>query len=237
MHEEIGVVRGLDDERRRCRVARQHEPPPRTRLAEHVRGGNGAAGVDRHLLSGLQPSARRAVRDAQRVCGVDVEPPGPLRLHDRVPERLGAVLDRESLDRVVAPLEPLPRLELDDRQRVREPPEERVQPLEQFAQAARPVDRQRRLVPATQRERLQHPRQAEEVVGVEVREEDLLQVGQADRRPLQLALRPLAAVEQEPLAAAPDEERSRGALRRRHRGSRAEEDDVEVHPAILGTRR
>ena len=147
------------------------------------------------------------------------------------------MLDRESLDRVFAPLEPLPRLELDDCQRVREPPEERVQPLEQLAQAARPVDRQRRLVPATQRERLQHPRQAEEVVGVEVREEDLLQVGQADRRPLQLALRPLAAVEQEPLAAAPDEEGRRPALRGRHRGGCAEEDDVEVHRPILGTRR
>ena len=78
------------------------------------------------------------------------------------------------------------------------------------------------------------PGQAEEVVGVEVREEDLLQVGQADRRALQLPLRPLAAVEEEPLAAAADEQRRRPALRGRHRGGRAEEDDVEIHAAILG---
>jgi hypothetical protein len=72
---------------------------------------------------------------------------------------------------------------------------------------------------------------------VEVREEDLLQVGQADSRPLQLPLRPLAAVEQEPLAATPDDQRRRPALRGRHRSGCAEEDDVEVHPAILGRRR
>ena len=73
------------------------------------------------------------------------------------------------------------------------------------------------------------------MVGVEVREEDLLQVGQADRRALQLALRPLAAVEEKPLAAAPHEQCRRSTLRRGHRGGRAEKDDVEVHPAILGT--
>ena len=71
---------------------------------------------------------------------------------------------------------------------------------------------------------------------MKVREEDLLQVGQADRRALQLPLRPLSAVEQEPLAAAPDEKRGGRALRRRHRGGGAEEYDVEVHAAILGTR-
>ena len=71
---------------------------------------------------------------------------------------------------------------------------------------------------------------------MEVREEDLLQVGQPDRGTLQLALRPLAAVEEQPLTSAPDEQRRRPALRGRHRGGRAEEDDVEVHRAILGTR-
>ena len=70
---------------------------------------------------------------------------------------------------------------------------------------------------------------------MEVREEDLLQIREADRRPLQLPLRPLAAVEKETLAATAHEQRRGAALRGRHRGSGAEEDDVEVHPAILGT--
>ena len=52
-----------------------------------------------------------------------------------------------------------------------------MQPLEQLAHAARAVDRERCLLAAAQRECLQHARQAEEVVGVKVREEDLLHVG------------------------------------------------------------
>jgi len=204
-------------------------------IAEDVRRSHGAAGVDRHLLPRLQPSPCRAVGNTEGVRGDHVEAAGARRFGERVPERLRPVLDRESLDRVVAALERLPRLELHDRQWIRKPAEERVQPLEQVAQSARPVDRERRLVAAAQRERLQHPRQAEEVIGMEVREEDLLQVGQPDRRPLQLPLRPLAAVEEEPLAAAPDDQGRRPALRGRHRGGGAEEDDVEVHPAILGT--
>jgi hypothetical protein len=189
---------------------------------------------ERNLLPGLQPSAVRAGRNAERVGRSHVESSGPLLLDDRVAERVGPVLDRESLDRVVAALQPLPRLELDRCQRIREPADERPQLLEQLAQTPRPVDGERRLVATAQRERLQHPRQAEEVVCVEVGEEDLLQVGQADRRPLQLALGPLTAVEEEPLASAPDEQRCGPALGGRHRGGRAEEDEVEVHPAILG---
>ena len=69
---------------------------------------------------------------------------------------------------------------------------------------------------------------------MEVREEDLLEIRQADGRALQLSLRSLAAVEQKPLAAAADENRRRCALRGRRCRGRAEEDDVEIHPAILG---
>ena len=97
----------------------------------------------------------------------------------------------------------------------------------------RPVEHERQLAPA-QRERLQHPGHAEEVVGVEVREEDLLQVDEADVRAEELALRPLAAVEQQPLAAAADERGGGSAARGRHRAGRAEEDDVEIHAASLG---
>ena len=71
------------------------------------------------------------------------------------------------------------------------------------------------------------------MVGVEVREEDLAQLDQADRRAQQLPLRALAAVEQEPLAAAAHEERRRRPLRGRHRAGGAEEDDVEVHGPIV----
>ena len=67
-----------------------------------------------------------------------------------------------------------------------------------------------------------------------VREEDLLDVRQPDGRALELPLRPLSAVEEEPLAAATDEHGRRAALRGRRRRGGAEEDDVEIHPPILG---
>ncbi len=78
-------------------------------------------------------------------------------------------------------------------------------------QPRRAVDRQRPLAPA-QVERLQQPRQPEPVVGVEVGEEHLVEVGQPDRAD-ELALGALAAVEQDPLAAAAHEQRraARGA--------------------------
>ncbi len=49
------------------------------------------------------------------------------------------------------------------------------------------------------------------MVAVEVREEDLLEVGQPDGRPLELALRSLRTVEEQPLAAPADEEGRRRA--------------------------
>ena len=158
-------------------------------------------------------------------------------LDERVAERGGPVVDREGLDRVLAALEALARGELDRREWIRQAPEERLQAREQFAQPLRAVDRHPHLVAAAEGERLQHPRQPEGVVGMEVREEDRLEVGQPHRRALELTLRPLGAVEEQALAAPPEEERRGRALRGRHRRRRAEEDEIEVHrPPIVGSR-
>ena len=71
------------------------------------------------------------------------------------------------------------------------------------------------------------------MIGVVVGQEDGVHVGQPDRAQ-QLALRPLGAVEEQPLAAAPDEQSRRRALRRRHRSGRTEKHEVEIHGPILG---
>src|SRR5207253_6636587 len=97
-----------------------------------------------------------------------------------------------------------------------------------LAQAGWTEDRQRH-VAAAKGERLQHPREPEEVIGVEVREEDLVQVDEPNGRLQQLALGTLAAVEEQPLAAAPDEQGARRTPCGRSAAGRAEEDDVEVH--------
>ena len=72
------------------------------------------------------------------------------------------------------------------------------------------------------------PGRPEEVVGVEVGQEDVLDVRQPDRAQ-QLALRALAAVDQHAVAAAPHQQAGRRALDGRHRAGRAEEQDGEVH--------
>ena len=64
---------------------------------------------------------------------------------------------------------------------------------------------------------------------MEVREEDLLELDQADVRPQELALRPFRAVEEEPVPAAPDERGRQCALGGRHGAGRPEKDDVELH--------
>ena len=86
----------------------------------------------------------------------------------------------------------------------------RAQPAQQIIEAPWAVQGQRQLA-AAERERLQHPGQAEEVVGVEVRQEHLVELDQADVRAQELPLRALAAVEEQLLAAAPDERGGRSA--------------------------
>src|SRR5262249_14493223 len=81
----------------------------------------------------------------------------------------------------------------------------------------------------------QHPREAEVMVRVKMAQEDVLEVDEPDRGAEELALRALAAVEKEPVSSPPDEEGARAAPRRRRARGRAQEDDIEVHPAIVTT--
>ena len=110
---------------------------------------------------------------------------------------------------------------------IREPPVHPLQVAHQAAQARRPVDGQRH-VAAPHRKGLQHAGQSQEVVGVVVGQEDVLHVRQPHAAQ-QLALRPLAAIDQHAVAAAPHQHAGRGALDGRHRAGRAEEQDGEIH--------
>jgi hypothetical protein len=69
---------------------------------------------------------------------------------------------------------------------------------------------------------------------MEVRDEDLAQLDQPHRGAQQLPLGSLRAVEQQPLAAPADEQRRRRALGGRHRARGAEEDEIQIHRAIVG---
>src|SRR4029079_14656122 len=96
------------------------------------------------------------------------------------------------------------RLELDRRDGVREPPEDAPPPAEEVVEPGRAVHRQRHIT-AAQRERLEHAREPEVVVRMEVRQEDLLELDEPDIAAQELTLRALSAIEQETLATSPDE--------------------------------
>ena len=176
---------------------------------EHLVRRDDAVVLERDRLAGLQQPARRPDGHAERVRRLDVEAARPRVLDQREAERLDRVGDREGDEVVVAALEHVAGRQLHQLERVGQLAEDPPQRAEELLQAGRPVDRQRQLA-AAERERLQHPGQAEVVVGVEVRDEHLAQLDEADRGAQHLPLRALAAVEQQPLAAAAQRAAPRG---------------------------
>ena len=179
-------------------------------------------------IAALQHPPLGPRRDAQGVGGLDVEAPGPRLLDERPADGRHPVADRKRLEPVSWPREDLARLDLDELQRIVEPAEDAAESPEQLVQPGRPVDGQRQLA-AAEGERLEHERETPEVIRVVVGQEDLLQLGQADRGAQELALGALGAVDQEPLPAPPQQERRWGPLGRGHRGRSAQENEVEIH--------
>ena len=135
----------------------------------------------RDRLAALQHPSLRPRGHADGVGRLDVEPARARLLDERPADCRHPVTDRERFQPVLRPLEDLARFDLDELQRIVEPAEEAPQRAEQLVQPGRPVDGQRQLA-APERERLEHEREAAEVIRVVVRQEDLLQLGQADRR-------------------------------------------------------
>jgi len=69
------------------------------------------------------------------------------------------------------------------------------------------------------------------LIGVVVRDEDSVEIDQTDRAQ-QLSLRAFAAVEQQLLAAAADDQCRQAAARARHRAAGAGKEDREVHQGL-----
>ena len=176
--EDVRALGDLEHARRGRCVAREDDLPPGPGLAQDLLRPHLAAGHPDGLPR-LEAPEVRSGRHAERRCGLDVEPPGPRQLDERVAVRRDPVGDAEHDDAVVTAVEHVPVPELDELEAVREPSEDALERGEQIPEAGRPVDRERHLA-AAQRERLQHPREAEIVVGVVMRHEDLAQLHEAD---------------------------------------------------------
>jgi hypothetical protein len=214
--EQISLSRGLEHLEGRPGVAREDELAPGPRRAEHLLGSHPVSVRKLDGLAALQPTEERALRNAERLRGLEVEATRPRVLDDAVTVRSDPVLDREGEDAVIAALQGVARGELAQLDVVGELSEDPAQHSEEVDEARRPVDGQRQLA-APKRKRLQHPGQAEVVVCVVVRQEDLVQLDEPDGRAKELPLSAFAAVEENPVASAAHQRPGQAAARRRHR--------------------
>jgi hypothetical protein len=145
------------------------------------------------------------------------------------------VRDLEGGEAIAVTLEHVARVELDHPHLVGQLADDPLQGSAQIDEPARPVHLQRSLA-SPERERLEQAWKPEDVVGVEVRHEDLAELDEADGGPQQLALGALGGVEQQAVTASPDEQGRRRPLGGRHRSRGTQEDEVEIHQPILGCR-
>ena len=226
--EHVRTRRRLHHRRRGRRVPRQHDAAPTPGRADDLLGGDDPAVVDRHGLAALQGAARGPVRHPERFRGRDVEAARTLVLAKRVAQRPDPVSHGERLHPVSVALDSVPGPQLDDDEWVGDPPDDDTERAEERARAPWAVNADRR-VPAAQPEGLQHPRQPEDVIGVQVGEEDVLEVDEPDVRAKELPLGSLAAVDEQPIASATQDRRGGAARGRGCGGSCPEEDEIEVH--------
>src|SRR5207253_10771947 len=160
------------------------------------------------------------VGDARRPRLTRTDPPPPLVLPYRIADRPAAMVRCKHVNIVLFPLPPSPAfyrisrlhfLDLDGKRHPFHPQLHRLP--QQLLRPPRPVQ-PHRLLPPLKPERADQPDHAEDVVRVEMREED---VGERERHAVahHLALRPLAALEQQGLPLAHESEGGNVALDRR----------------------
>jgi hypothetical protein len=124
VHEQIGLPRHLEHLEGRPGVAREDDFAPRPWRPEYLPGSNGASVGELDGLAALQPAEERALRNAERLRGLEAEATRPRVLGDAVAVRSDPVLDREGEDAVIAALQRIPGRELAQLDVVGELPED-----------------------------------------------------------------------------------------------------------------
>jgi hypothetical protein len=226
------VSAALEELLGRPRIAGEDQRAARAGLADDRVRAHDRAASERHGLATLEPPEQGPLGNAELARRVDVEPARALVLDDRVPDARHMVVGGERVDPVPGALHGLPGRERPHLDLVREPADHRLQDGHEIRKSCGPVEPQRRLT-RPQRERLQHAGQAEDVVGMAVGDQDVVDVDQSDSRAQELALRPLAAVHQDAVAASPHEVAGGAAMGARRRTGGAQEEDAHVHRAIV----
>src|SRR3954451_5316916 len=221
--QDVGAVGGHADHVAGAGVPREDQAAPAACLPYDL--------LRRHAVDGLAALQAAEVGtgcDAQPRGQLGVEAAGPVALDERVAVGLAAVADAQRVDLVAVELDDRVGLEVDGGQAVLQAAEHRApQRVQQRLGAGRAEDGERQ-GPVAQVEGLQHSRQPEPVVEVQVGEEDLGDLGQPHAAD-QLPLRALAAVDQELVGTAAQQRRGQAAAGGGHGAGGAGEEDREVH--------
>ncbi len=226
VHEQIRLMSGDRERLARRGVAGEHDLAALPHRSHHLLG---RYAID--ALPALQAAEVGPGPHPQLLRQARVELPRARLLDERIPEGcLAAVAHGDRGDRVAVALDALRGRQLDDAQLVRQTAIDDSHRPHQLYKPARPVHDQR-LVAFAQREGLQHSRQPEPVIGVEVGDEHAVHVGQPNRAH-ELALGAFAAVEQHAVAAAADQDCGQPAARARHRATGTGEEDRQVHGSL-----
>ena len=228
MDEKVDSGGGIHDRSSRCGIAGERDRAARARRSEDLLRSDHIAVRELDRLSALQSAPLPPRGHTECVGACDIEAPRAGCLADQVPESLRTVVDSEGADLVVASLDDVTRIELDGLDGVGQRSEDTAQGAEEIPKTRGAVEREWHIAPP-QRERLEHAGQAEIVIGVEMREQDVLEVDQSDIRAEQLPLGALAAIDQETVAAPPDERCRCGPLGGGSRTRRPEEHNVQIH--------
>ena len=177
----------------------------------------------------MEPLELGADRDAEFLGAVPVEPALALLFDERVADRSGVVIGRERPDLVVVGRQGDPaRIDGVDADREFGPAAgDGDEGLDLAPGAGGDVDGDG-VGPLVEVHRLQQAGDAEDVVAVEVRDEDVADA-EAGAEPHHLPLGTLAAVEQQAVAFAADEHRARVPLGRGHGPARAQERHAQRH--------
>ena len=180
-----------------------------------------------------EPAPERALGDPHLAREFGIEPPAAFFLDERVADRgLRAMLDGEREDRISLARDRRARRDLGDLERKGEPLDaEAVGALEERVKPRRAPEA-KRFGARLQRERAQQAEDAEDVIGVVVREEEVVE-RERDAVAHHLALGALAAVDEQRFALADEGERRDAALDGGAGGGGAEEAEGEAHPANL----
>ncbi len=223
--QQVGTARRLHHEKRGTSVAGVDQGPPGARLTHQIGRFHGPAVLERDALALVELSPEWPFRNPELERPFGIEPPQPDVLGESVPDGVRAMLRLEHHDVVVAAGDPVAGAELEDLDGKLVPLDPQIHGQVENARGTLGAIEPDRRRPILKSHGAKQAGDAEHVIGVIVGEEDLGE-GEPDAVPHHLALRPLAAVEENHFPLSPHRERRDVPIDRRGGRTGTQEGDA-----------